>query len=83
MATAMGIEPKLLLLDEVAAGLTPHEVDGIISTIRFVHKELNVTVILIEHVMEMVMNVCHRVIVLDYGAKIAEGLPGKSSRTLV
>jgi branched-chain amino acid transport system ATP-binding protein len=75
MATAMGTEPKLLLLDEVAAGLTPHEVDGIVSTIRFVHKELDVTVVLIEHVMEMVMNVCHRVIVLDYGAKIAEGLP--------
>ena len=75
MATAMGTEPKLLLLDEVAAGLTPHEVDGIISTIRFIHKDLGVTVILIEHVMEMVMNVCHRVLVLDYGEKIAEGLP--------
>ena len=75
MATAMGTEPKLLLLDEVAAGLTPHEVDGIIATIRFIHKDLGVTVILIEHVMEMVMNVCHRVLVLDYGEKIAEGQP--------
>ncbi len=74
-ATAMGTEPKLLLLDEVAAGLTPHEVDGIVSTIRFIHKDLGVSVILIEHVMEMVMNVCHRVIVLDYGEKIAEGEP--------
>jgi branched-chain amino acid transport system ATP-binding protein len=75
MATAMGTEPKLLLLDEVAAGLTPHEVDAIVATIRFVHQDLGVTVILIEHVMEMVMNVCHRVLVLDYGEKIAEGLP--------
>ena len=75
MATAMGTEPKLLLLDEVAAGLTPHEVDGIVSTIRFIHEDLGVTVILIEHVMEMVMNACHRVIVLDYGEKIAEGEP--------
>jgi branched-chain amino acid transport system ATP-binding protein len=75
MATAMATGPKLLLLDEVAAGLTPHEVDGIVSTIRFIHKDLGVTVILIEHVMEMVMNVCHRVIVLDYGEKIAEGEP--------
>ncbi|HYA02416.1 MAG TPA: ABC transporter ATP-binding protein [Syntrophobacteria bacterium] len=74
-ATAMATGPKLLLLDEVAAGLTPHEVDGIVSTIRFIHKDLGVTVILIEHVMEMVMNVCHRVIVLDYGEKIAEGEP--------
>jgi branched-chain amino acid transport system ATP-binding protein len=75
MATAMGTEPKLLLLDEVAAGLTPHEGDGIIATIRFIHKDLGVTVMLIEHVMEMVMNVCHRVLVLDYGEKIAEGQP--------
>jgi branched-chain amino acid transport system ATP-binding protein len=75
MATAMGTGPKLLLLDEVAAGLTPLEVEGIVSIIHFIHGELHVTVILIEHVMEMVMNVCHRVIVLDYGAKIAEGLP--------
>ncbi len=79
-ATAMGTEPKLLLLDEVAAGLTPHEVDGIVSTIRFIHKDLGVTVILIEHVMEMVMNVCHRVIVLDYGEKIAEGEPQKVTK---
>jgi branched-chain amino acid transport system ATP-binding protein len=71
----MATGPKLLLLDEVAAGLTPHEVDGIVSTIRFIHKDLGVTVILIEHVMEMVMNVCRRVIVLDYGEKIAEGEP--------
>jgi branched-chain amino acid transport system ATP-binding protein len=75
MATAMATEPKLLLLDEVGAGLTPHEVDGIVSTIRFIHKDLGVTVILIEHVMEMVMNLCRRVIVLDYGEKIAEGEP--------
>jgi branched-chain amino acid transport system ATP-binding protein len=75
MATAMGTEPKLLLLDEVAAGLTPHEVDSIVATIRFIHQDLGVTVVLIEHVMEMVMNVCHRVLVLDYGEKIAEGLP--------
>jgi branched-chain amino acid transport system ATP-binding protein len=75
MATAMATGPKLLLLDEVAAGLTPHEVDGIVSTIRFIHQDLGVTVILIEHVMEMVMNVCRRVIVLDYGEKIAEGEP--------
>lgn len=75
MATAMGTEPKLLLLDEVAAGLTPHEVDATVASIRFIHQDLGVTVILIEHVMEMVMNVCHRVLVLDYGEKIAEGLP--------
>jgi len=75
MAAALATGPKLLLLDEVAAGLTPHEVDSMVSTIRFIHEDLGLTVILIEHVMEMVMNLCHRVIVLDYGAKIAEGEP--------
>jgi branched-chain amino acid transport system ATP-binding protein len=76
MATAIGTRPRMLLLDEVAAGLVPQEVEEISATIRFIHGDLGVTVILIEHVMEMVMNLCKRVIVLDYGRKIAEGEPG-------
>jgi branched-chain amino acid transport system ATP-binding protein len=75
MATALATGPKLLLLDEVAAGLNPNEVDEITSLIRHIHGNLGITVILIEHVMEMVMNICHRVIVLDYGQKISEGDP--------
>lgn len=75
MATAVGTEPRLLLLDEVAAGLNQSEVDDIIKCIRFIHRTLGITVMLIEHVMEMVMNISHRVIVLDYGRKIAEGDP--------
>ena len=75
MATAIGTRPKMLLLDEVAAGLVPQEVDEISTTIQFVHRELDITVVLIEHVMEMVMKLCGRVIVLDYGRKIAEGEP--------
>jgi branched-chain amino acid transport system ATP-binding protein len=67
--------PRLLLLDEVAAGLNPSEVDEIMKTIRHIHNDLGITVMLIEHVMEMVMNLSHRVIVLDYGRKIAEGDP--------
>jgi branched-chain amino acid transport system ATP-binding protein len=75
LATALGIRPKLLLLDEVAAGLNPSEIESITATIHRIHSGLGVTVILIEHVMEMVMNLSQRVVVLDYGQKIAEGDP--------
>lgn len=75
MATALGSDPKLLLLDEVAAGLNPTEIEEIMASIKHVHQDMGVTVILIEHVMELVMKVSDRVIVLDYGKKIAEGNP--------
>lgn len=80
MATALATDPQMLLLDEVAAGLNPAEIDGMMEVIRWVHKELNVTVVLIEHVMEMVMNLSHRVLVLDAGRLIAEGEPVKIVR---
>ena len=80
MATAIGTDPKLLLLDEVAAGLNPSEIEATMAGIRRIHAELGVTVMLIEHVMELVMNISHRVIVLDYGRKIAEGLPKDIAR---
>ncbi|MBW2431350.1 MAG: ABC transporter ATP-binding protein [Deltaproteobacteria bacterium] len=76
MATALGSHPKLLLLDEVAAGLNPSEIEEIMSSIKHVHYELGVTVMLIEHVMELVMKISDRVIVLDSGKKIADGIPG-------
>ena len=75
MATALGSDPKLLLLDEVAAGLNPNEIEEIMTSIKQVHHELGVTVVLIEHVMELVMKISDRVIVLDSGQKIAEGNP--------
>ncbi|MDJ0855998.1 MAG: ABC transporter ATP-binding protein [Desulfobacterales bacterium] len=80
MATALGTQPKLLLLDEVAAGLNPGEIEEIIASIRHIHHDLGVTVILIEHVMELVMRISDRVIVLDSGRKIAEGLPDAVAR---
>jgi branched-chain amino acid transport system ATP-binding protein len=75
MATALGTDPKMLLLDEVAAGLNPGEIEEILSIIKYVHSDLGITVMLIEHVMELVMRVSDRVIVLDYGQKIADGNP--------
>ena len=80
MATALGSDPKLLLLDEVAAGLNPNEIEDILSDIKHIHYELGVTVMLIEHVMELVMKISDRVIVLDSGEKIAEGDPGQIAR---
>lgn len=75
MATALASEPKLLLLDEVAAGLNPTEIDEIMGIIKHLHNKMGITIILIEHVMELVMRVSQRVIVLDSGRKIAEGKP--------
>lgn len=75
MATAVGTAPKMLLLDEVAAGLNATEVDQIMNAIRHIHREKKITVMLIEHVMELVMNISHRVIVLDSGRTIAQGEP--------
>ena len=80
MATALGSRPKLLLLDEVAAGLNPSEIEDIMASIRSVHEEMGVTVMLIEHVMELVMKICDRVIVLDYGKKIADGHPAEVAK---
>ena len=75
MATALATQPKMLLLDEVAAGLNPTEIDQMMGLIRQIHDDRGITVVLIEHVMELVMNLSHRVIVLESGKIIAEGKP--------
>jgi len=80
MATAVGTDPKILLLDEVAGGLNPSEIEGIMATIRHIHNDLDITVMLIEHVMELVMKISDRVIVLDSGRKIAEGDPNNVAK---
>ena len=74
LARALAARPYLLLADEVLAGLNPPEVAEMLGTFRRL-KEQGVTVIMIEHLMHAVMNVCDRVVVLDYGKKIAEGTP--------
>jgi branched-chain amino acid transport system ATP-binding protein len=74
LARALATEPKLLLLDEVMAGLNPTETDELISLLRKV-TEQGITILMIEHVMRGVMALSNRVIVLNYGVKIAEGVP--------
>ncbi|MGH7755248.1 MAG: ABC transporter ATP-binding protein [Vulcanimicrobiaceae bacterium] len=76
IARALASEPKLLLLDEPAAGMNPREKDDLIGLIRKI-RETGVTVFLIEHDMNLVMNVSERITVLDHGEKIAEGLPAE------
>ncbi|MBV9558129.1 MAG: ABC transporter ATP-binding protein [Pseudolabrys sp.] len=75
VARALGTEPKVLLLDEVMAGLRPTETDQMVEFFREINRELGVTILLIEHVMRAVMALAQKVVVLNYGQKIAEGLP--------
>jgi len=74
MARALASKPKLILLDEVLAGLNPAEVKGMLKVIEDIRKS-GVTVLMIEHLMHAIMRVSDRIIVLDYGRKIAEGRP--------
>jgi branched-chain amino acid transport system ATP-binding protein len=78
LARALAARPIMILLDEVLAGLNPHEVTEMLNVIRQVRAQ-GVTVLMIEHLMHAVMNVSDRVVVLDYGAKIAEGTPQEVS----
>ncbi|NLI11233.1 ABC transporter ATP-binding protein [Pelotomaculum propionicicum] len=75
IARALAGEPKLLLLDEPAAGMNPSEVGTLVEMIRFIRDHFNITILLIEHQMGVVMNVCERLVVLDFGEIIAAGLP--------
>jgi branched-chain amino acid transport system ATP-binding protein len=76
MARALATRPKLLLLDEVMAGLNPTEVSEIIELIRAVNKK-GVSILLIEHVMQGIMALSERVLVINYGSRIAEGTPAE------
>jgi len=72
---ALASDPSLLLLDEPAAGMNPQETGELMKLISFIRKEFRLTILLIEHDMHLVMGICERLIVLDYGRTIAEGLP--------
>ena len=75
IARALATEPKLLLLDEPAAGMNPQETKELMEMIRWIRKEFNLSILLIEHDMGLVMGVCERIYVLEYGMNIAEGTP--------
>ena len=75
LARALAARPKLLLLDEPAAGLNHHEVGALGDLIRRIRDEQRITVLLVEHHMNLVMSISDRVVALDFGKKIAEGTP--------
>lgn len=75
IARAMAADPKLLLLDEPAAGMNPTETRELLETIQVIQIKYGISILLIEHDMSFVMNICERLYVLDYGQVIAEGLP--------
>lgn len=75
IARALAAKPKLLLLDEPAAGMNPQETKELMDMIRWIRKEFGLTVLLIEHDMNLVMGICERIYVLEYGMVIASGRP--------
>ncbi|HOJ12638.1 MAG TPA: ABC transporter ATP-binding protein [Clostridiales bacterium] len=75
IARALATKPSLLLLDEPAAGMNPNETSALRELIKWIWKEYNLTILLIEHDMSLVMKICERIYVLDYGMVIAEGTP--------
>ena len=77
IARALATEPKLLLLDEPAAGMNPQETEELMDMIRLVREHFKISILLIEHDMRLVMGICERITVLNYGMMLAEGTPAE------
>jgi branched-chain amino acid transport system ATP-binding protein len=77
IARALATEATLILLDEPAAGLNPQETDELTELIKLIRDKFHVTILLIEHDMKLVMNLCERIVVLNFGKMIAEGTPSE------
>ena len=75
IARALATNPKLLLLDEPAAGMNPTETAELLECIRIIREKFNIAILLIEHDMSLVMNICEKIMVIDYGQTIAYGTP--------
>jgi branched-chain amino acid transport system ATP-binding protein len=74
---ALATQPRLLLLDEPAAGMNPAEKTDLVRLIRQIRERFRLSILLVEHSMRVVMDLCERVAVLDYGVKIADGTPAE------
>ncbi len=77
---ALATNPSVLLLDEPAAGMNPQETHDLMNLIKFIKDKFNLTILLIEHDMSLVMGICERIVVLDYGQTIAVGTPEQISK---
>ena len=80
IARALATDMKVLLLDEPAAGMNPTETAELLDCIKLVREKFNIAILLIEHDMSLVMRICERIIVIDYGETIATGLPAEISK---
>lgn len=80
IARALATGPKILLLDEPAAGMNPQETLELMNTIKFVKEKYDLSILLIEHDMKFVMNICEKITVLDHGQTIAKGVPDEIKR---
>jgi branched-chain amino acid transport system ATP-binding protein len=79
LARALAAQPKLLLLDEVLSGLNPTEIEHMIGVVRRI-RDRGVTILIIEHLMQAIMNLSDRIVVLNFGQKLAEGLPAEVAK---
>jgi len=77
IARALATEPRVLLLDEPAAGMNPGEIEELMTLIQQIRDEFGLTIWVIEHQMRVIMNICERIKVIDFGETIAEGTPAK------
>lgn len=75
IARALAAKPKLLLLDEPAAGMNPQETQNLMKMIEWIREKFHLTILLIEHDMALVMGICERIYVLEFGKILAEGIP--------
>jgi branched-chain amino acid transport system ATP-binding protein len=75
LAMALALKPKMLLLDEVMAGLTHVEIEEALQLLRKINSEMGITLVIVEHVMKVVMELCEKIVVISFGEKIAEGSP--------
>ena len=75
IARAMATEPKILLLDEPAAGMNPKETEDLMNTIKLIRDKFGIATLLIEHDMKLVLGICERLVVLNYGKILANGKP--------
>ncbi len=80
IARALALEPKLLLLDEPAAGMNPEETQNLMDFIKQIKETFNLTILLIEHHMEVVMGLCDQIVVIDFGKTIGQGTPEEIQR---
>lgn len=81
LASALATKPKLLLLDELFAGCTIFEIEELITIIKKINSDMGITILIVEHVLQVIMEICNRVVVLDYGEVLEIGTPQEISKS--